>query len=193
LVDTAGIREAQGVVERLGIDVARRYLRAADVVLLCSSAEWKWGMEEEQFLAELGPEAVVVVLKTKTDLLKADDPKRTGGGEGEAGGKTVVSVSTVFGTGFDELRIVLRDLVFHGLVTGEGAFEQVLTGRRQSEGVRRAAEEVEAFIEALENGVPAEMAATHLRPAESALEDLIGIIQPDDVLARVFADFCIGK
>jgi tRNA modification GTPase len=88
---------------------------------------------------------------------------------------------------------VLKDLVFRGLVHSEGAFERILTGTRQTEGVRRATEEVDAFVGALEGGVPAEMAATHLRPAESALEELIGVIAPDEVLDRVFADFCIGK
>jgi tRNA modification GTPase len=192
LVDTAGIRDAAGAVERLGIEVARRYLRAADVVLLCASAEWGWGVEEDRFLAELDPDAVVVVLRTKSDLFGADHPERSEPEIGAAG-KTAVSVSAVTGAGIEEVKTVLRDLVFRGLASGEGAFELVLTGRRQSEGVRIAAEEVEAFIDALESGLPAEMAATHLRPAESALEELIGVIRPDDVLARVFADFCIGK
>ena len=192
LVDTAGIREGAGEVERLGIEVARRYLRGADVVLLCASEEWGWGAEEERFLAELPEGAAVVVLRTKTDLLRGPrGPLAEGGATDRV--KAAVSVSAVAGAGLDDVRNVLRDLVFQGLADADGAFERILTGRRQSEGVRRATEEVDAFVAALERGVPAEMAATHLRPAETALEELIGVIAPDEVLDLVFADFCIGK
>jgi tRNA modification GTPase len=192
LVDTAGIREGAGAVERLGIEVAWRYLRGADVVLLCASTEWGWGAGEDNFLAELPGGIPVVIVKTKSDLLgklPAEEGKGTVGDRVNA----VVSVSTVAGSGLDELTSVLKALVFQGLSGAEGSFEQVLTGQRQTEGVRRALAEVESFVGALEGGVPAEMAATHLRPAESALEELIGVIGPDDVLDRLFAEFCIGK
>jgi tRNA modification GTPase len=199
LVDTAGIREDAGNVERLGIEVARRYLRGADVVLLCASAEWGWGAEEDRFLSTLHADTPVVVLRTKADLGEPPDDaagllrRSSGDGDLQDRIKAVLSVSVVSGTGLDEVKSVLKDLVFRGLASAEGSFHLILTGRRQSEGVRRAMQEVEAFVEALERGVPAEMAATHLRPAESALEELIGVIRPDDVLERVFADFCIGK
>ena len=194
LVDTAGIREGAGVVERLGIEVAWRYLRGADVVLLCVPAEWGWGEDEERFLVELQTETPVIVVRTKSDLLVGgSDASAEGKGTGRERANAVVSVSTVTGNGLHELTSGLKDLVFRGLAGAEGSFEQVLTGQRQMEGVRQALVEVELFVEALEGNVSAEMAATHLRPAESALEELIGLIRPDDVLDRVFADFCIGK
>jgi tRNA modification GTPase len=192
LVDTAGIREGAGAVERLGIEVARRYLRSADVVLLCVSEEWGWGEDEDGFIAELPEGTAVVALRTKADLPSASRGTTVEGG-GKDRVKAEVSVSAVTGAGLDELRNALRDLAFSGVAGTDGAFDRILTGRRQAEGVRRAKEEVEAFVGALEDGVPAEMAATHLRPAESALEELIGVIAPDDVLERVFAEFCIGK
>ena len=56
-----------------------------------------------------------------------------------------------------------------------------------------AAEEVEAFRAAVQEGIPAELAATHLRSAAGALEEVIGVIPLDDVLDAVFRDFCVGK
>ena len=53
--------------------------------------------------------------------------------------------------------------------------------------------EVEAFSEALDQGLPAEVASTHLRAAETALEELLGAVSADDVLDVVFREFCIGK
>ena len=69
----------------------------------------------------------------------------------------------------------------------------VLTRGRQARALRAAKLEVEAFIEALGQGLPAEVASTHLRAAETALEELLGAVSADDVLDVVFREFCIGK
>ncbi|MCY3611348.1 MAG: tRNA uridine-5-carboxymethylaminomethyl(34) synthesis GTPase MnmE, partial [Gemmatimonadetes bacterium] len=69
----------------------------------------------------------------------------------------------------------------------------VVTNRRQAELLRVARAEVEAFAEALSAEIPPEVASAHLKSAESALEEILGVIAPDDVLDRVFSDFCIGK
>ena len=202
LVDTAGLREGGGEVEQLGIEVARRYLRHAEVVLLCVSGEWGWGPEEEAFMAELSGRTPVVLLRTKADRfmeLEDDASMEASGavaGEELAGRDRVhevLQVSVVDGRGLERLRRVLRDLVFQGLAAMGGVHEPLLTRRRQADGVRRALSEVAAFAKALRSGMPAEVAATHLRPAETALEELLGVISPDDILDRVFADFCIGK
>ncbi len=192
LVDTAGIREGAGEVERLGIEVARRYLKGADAVLLCVSGEWCWGYEEDGFLAELRTEVPVVVLATKADVFPpsgGDAPLGRGGNRVHS----TLAVSAATGRGLPEVKTVLREIVFGGLVGSEAAVGLILTGRRQAEGVRLAHQEVRAFVDALESGVPAELASTHLRPAETAMEELLGVIRPDEILDRVFADFCIGK
>ena len=186
LVDTAGIRKDAGTVEQLGIEVARRYLEHAQVVLLCVSGERGWGADEDAFLSELSGGAPVIVLWTKAD--KHDPPQHSV----KLMDRTI-SVSVVSGVGLGQLQRVLRDLVFHGLVAMGGVTEPLLTRARQVRGVSTALEEVESFANALRDGVPAEVASTHLRPAETALEELLGVISPEDILDRVFADFCIGK
>ncbi len=202
LVDTAGIRGKAGEVERLGIEVARRYLRSADVVLLCVSCEWGWGSVEAGFLEELREDASVLVVRTKADegALSGDDGS-AGPGDPDADDRRsasdprvrgVLTVSALRGEGLEGVGEHLRDLVFGGAVAGSGA-APVLTRRRQRRGVEIAHGEVTAFVDALEAGVPAEMAATHLRPAETALEELLGVISPDEVLDRLFSEFCIGK
>jgi tRNA modification GTPase len=82
--------------------------------------------------------------------------------------------------------------VYAGLV-GLESDVPVLTRRRHARALRAARDEVDAFGAALADGVPAEIAATHLRAAESALEELLGVISVEDVLDAVFAEFCIGK
>jgi len=96
------------------------------------------------------------------------------------------------GAGLDEIREVLPELVYSSIVTAEQDVP-VLTRGRQARGLMAAKVEVEAFREALGQGLPAEVASTHLRAAESALEELLGAVSADDVLDVVFREFCIGK
>jgi tRNA modification GTPase len=200
LVDTAGLRAEPEELERLGIEVARSYLRRASAVLLCVSAEWGWGEEEEGFLSELDPATPVLILLTKADLLGSPHGPVARSSTELAPGRShdghplpKLSVSVVDGRGLGEIRRGMRDLVFSGLA-GEGGWTRpLLTRKRQIKGVHMALTELGAFVTALRQGVPADVAGTHLRPAETALEELLGIISPDDVLDRIFAEFCIGK
>ena len=74
-----------------------------------------------------------------------------------------------------------------------GDVEPVVTRARHRDALERALAELDGFQEARGAGVEAAAAATHLRAAVLALDDLIGVVTPDDVLDRVFASFCVGK
>jgi tRNA modification GTPase len=182
LVDTAGLRDASGEVERIGIEVARRYLAGADVVLFCAEAGRQLSEDETDFLAGLEAPAVFVV-RTKADLAEpaphATDPAQ-------------VAVSTVSGEGLGALRDRLVDSVFSGARALDSE-APLITRERHARDLRRARAEVDAFLEARSSKVASEVAATHLRAAAQALEEMLGIIAPDDLLARVFAEFCVGK
>jgi tRNA modification GTPase len=186
LVDTAGLRDSEEQVERIGIEVARRYLDKADLVLLCVDPTQRDGDVERRFLSELGGRPVVIV-ETKSDLrvgAHATAPRDAD--------RDSTRVSVITGEGMRTLKELLPSLVYGGLV--QGRFDvPVLTRARQSVAVRTALDEVTAFTTAIEHGVPAELAATHLRPAETALEELLGVISVDDVLDHLFREFCIGK
>jgi tRNA modification GTPase len=185
LVDTAGLREPAGNIEQKGIEIARGYLGRADVVLYCVSADEGPTGEDRAFLkAHEG--APVVLVNTKADIVttqKQWDPDGTA---------VRVQVSVESGAGLDEIREVLPELVYSSIVTAEQDVP-VLTRGRQARGLMAAKVEVEAFREALGQGLPAEVASTHLRAAESALEELLGAVSADDVLDVVFREFCIGK
>jgi tRNA modification GTPase len=186
LVDTAGIRESEGQVEQLGIEVARRYLIKADLILFCADAGTPLSAEEEDFLQSLDARPVIHV------RTKADRVPEQGAGAGEDAAPWMATVSVETGEGLEQLRALLPEIVFGGLVNIDSDVP-VLTRARQTRGVRRARQEVEAFVNALEQDVPPELAATHLLSAKTALEELLGVILPEEVLDRVFREFCIGK
>lgn len=194
LVDTAGLRDTDDRVERLGVEVAQRYLGRARLVLFCVEASTGLGREERVFLQGLDGVPVVIV-ETKGDLHPegTEEPAAEGAGPGPGAriaGRVRVSVTT--GEGLEALREVLPRLAFAGLVEG-GADVPVVTRRRHARALAAARDEALAFVHALEAGTPAELAATHLRAAETALEELVGIVAVDDILDVVFRDFCVGK
>ncbi len=185
LVDTAGMRETPDAVERLGVEVAFERLTEAHVVLLC--VDDGAPPREPSFLARVKSTPVVVV-RSKADLRK-QAPQSSAPPEWCA---DVVDTSVVTGEGLDVLRSLLPSLVFRGMVQA-GTEQPVLTRRRQTRALQAALDAVRAFHAALLSDVPPEVASSHLKEAETALEDLVGVIAVEDVLDAVFAEFCIGK
>jgi tRNA modification GTPase len=179
LIDTAGLRESEERIERLGIEVSKRYLAAADLVLFCESGDAGRGTGDgESFIASCN--APVVRVQTKADLLPVPRPA------------SPVPVSVVTGEGLPELRRRLAEVAF-GKLLALGDVEPVVTRARHRAALERALAELEAFWSARTSGVDAAATATHLRAAVLALDELIGAVTPDDVLDRVFAAFCVGK
>ena len=174
LVDTAGLRESDERIERMGIEISKRYLETADLILFCRDSD-------DDELPDMGKTPVVEVV-TKSDL--PDRPS----GRPAAG----PSVSVVTGNGLAELRRRLAEVAF-GRLVALGDVEPVVTRARHRAALERAVLELDSFWGARESGVDAAAAATHLRAAVLALDDLIGTVTPEDVLDRVFAAFCVGK
>jgi tRNA modification GTPase len=174
LVDTAGLRESNERIELMGIEISKRYLEAADLILFCRD-------RDEDELPDVGQRPVVEVV-TKSDL--ADRPT--------ARPPDRLRASAVSGEGLDALRARLAEVAF-GRLLALGDVEPVVTRARHRAALEQAVLELDSFWGARETGVDAAAAATHLRAAVTALDDLIGAVTPDDVLDRVFAAFCVGK
>jgi len=136
--------------------------------------------ESQEFLASCRAPVVEVMTKIDlTDRLTARPVDRPG-------------VSVVTGEGLADLKRRLAEVAF-GRLLALGDVEPVVTRARHRGALERALTDVDAFHAARGSGVDAAAAATHLRAAVGALDDLIGVVTPDDVLDRVFASFCVGK
>jgi tRNA modification GTPase len=180
LVDTAGLRNTQDRVEAVGVEVARRYLSRADVLLFCREVMEPLEPEEVAAMAGACPGRTVVV-RTKADL--SPDPIEAGEG---------VRVSVVSGEGLAELRERIVDATFAQIRSIEDE-ATIVTSERQRRALQSAQEEISLFLDAVSGELPVAVAAVHLRAAAGALEDLIGIVSEDDVLGAVFLRFCVGK
>ncbi|HUE97292.1 MAG TPA: tRNA uridine-5-carboxymethylaminomethyl(34) synthesis GTPase MnmE, partial [Longimicrobiaceae bacterium] len=157
LVDTAGLRETHDRLEALGVEVARRYLAGAELVLYCAEADRDLHPPDRSFIDEVGPEKVLLV-RTKADQAQP------AGARGEG-----IAVSALSGDGLDRLREELVARVF-GAIRGEPEEAPIVTRERHARALRRAAEDLGRFVHDSGDGVPPEIAATHLRAAAAALE-----------------------
>ncbi len=179
LIDTAGLRDSDDVVERLGVEVSQRYLGAADVVIFCAEAGQPLSPQEQRFLETVT--APTVVVRTKADVAPP--------GAAEPGH---VEVSATRGDGLATLRAKLAALAFTRL-SGEGDAEVVVSRERHRVALNRALTEIREFRRARGLGLETVVAGTHLRMAVTALEEVVGVVSTEDVLDRVFRTFCVGK
>lgn len=177
LVDTAGLRETTDTLEQLGIEVSTRYLAQAQVVLAC-------GPTPDEVVATIAgvtplTGGAVLPVLTKADRLP-----------GLVGGFTAVSAET--GDGLSAL-LAQIDAALVSAAPAR-ADEVIVTRERHRVGLQAALDEIVAFEAAWRDGaLPATVVAVHLHDARVALEELIGAVDVEDVLGRVFASFCIGK
>ncbi len=174
LVDTAGLWDARDKIDRLGVEVSRRYLSAADLVLLCVEAGREIGSDEAA-IAEARP---TLLVRTKLDLT----PERSDG----------LAVSVVTGAGLGDLRRAAAERVF-GERINLADLEPSLTRERHRAALLRAQEELAQALPQVGRGGDAVLAAHHVREATAALDELLGAVDIEEVLDRVFASFCVGK
>jgi tRNA modification GTPase len=171
LVDTAGLGESADRIDALGQAMSRRYLEAADLVVACTEVGRTRDNLREQ-------DARSIQVLTKCDLGSAS-------GEG-------IPVSAVTGEGLEVLRAAVARRIFGDQLT-LGDLEPVLTRDRHREALTRAqAALVAARPHLAPRGEPV-LAAHHVREATFALDELVGRVDVEDVLDRLFASFCVGK
>jgi len=187
LIDTAGLRQTDELVERLGIEVSERYLKAAQIVIVCDddAAELP---KTHQSVRALSSAPTVAVL-TKADRAPRSEPNSIPTTDGA--GSVRVSAYTREGL------VELGEQLERELETHYGAIpvtHPALTRARQRIAIEQASNELAAFQQHWgRDDLPAPIAAVHIRSAIAALDELIGAVSTEDVLDRLFATFCIGK
>jgi tRNA modification GTPase len=182
LVDTAGLRDTVDPIELLGIEVSERYLASAAVVLAC--AENSEGLDQTIGSVSLKSSAPVIAVRTKADLPLHNDASNQ---------DEVVKVSAHTGEGLPDLLDAINDVIASKY--GEAAPDiPMLTKARHRQALATALAEIRQFQQAWrEEKLPAPVASVHLRAAVYVLEELIGAVDVEDVLDRVFSSFCVGK
>ncbi|MBI3770862.1 MAG: tRNA uridine-5-carboxymethylaminomethyl(34) synthesis GTPase MnmE [Deltaproteobacteria bacterium] len=187
LADTAGIRETEDVVERVGVERAHAALVDAGCVLAIFDCSRPLEGADESVAAAVRGRPVIAVLN------KRDLPAAIASGDVSAlfGAVPIVELSALTGEGLDELEAAIAQV----LLAGSDAREEEIGifCERHRDAARRAALDLTRAEQALSSHAPLELVASDLAAAAEALGSITGVVTSEDVLDRVFAEFCIGK
>ena len=182
LVDTAGLRESDDEIERSGVEVSRRYLAGAHLVLVCAESAHQLATTSD--VVRQVTDAPQVFVLTKSDLQHSGN---------EPASNTMAVVSAHMRHGLVELIAMIENT----LDSTYGSLDPdlpLLTRARHQSALLNAAQELNSFRTLwMENQVPISVGAVHLRAAVHELETLVGAVDVEDVLAGVFSTFCVGK
>lgn len=187
IIDTAGLRETEDQVERIGIERAWAEIEQADRVLFMVDGTTTAAVDPREiwpdFVDRLPAHIGLTVVRNKADLT----------GEGlvpsDEQGHPVYRISAKTGLGLDALREHLKAIMGFQSNT-EGGF---MARRRHLDALERAAERLLVAREQLEVFVAGELVAEELRLAQESLSEITGEFSSDDLLGRIFSSFCIGK
>ena len=190
LVDTAGLRKSFDEVERLGVARAKQQISQADLLLVIVDAATTQVSDIPQQLARLFAdvehEAQLLLIMNKSDLLDTQVHKPET--ERTVDGHMLHWVSAKTGTGLDELKKAITGAV--GFRHNEATF----TARaRHVSALNQAIDELHKARSELAEQQSTEIVAEELRSAHGALGEIVGTVTPDDLLGRIFSEFCIGK
>lgn len=199
LIDTAGIRETEDKIERIGIEKSRESLSSADVVIFVLDGSAEISEEDREIMNHLGGKKVIFVIN-KSDLDTKITPENIeeimNGKEvspvgGEEGKFSYLSLSALTGEGVGELSEEIRRMVYNGEASAEN--EILITNVRHKDLLERSLRSLSDATEMLSAGEALDFAETDIRTAWSLLGEIIGETVNQDILAEVFSRFCLGK
>lgn len=179
LVDTAGIRSTEEIVEQEGIRRSHQALQEADLILLVLDAT-RGVQETDQELLKIAPSHKTLVIWNKVDLPSLHQKPESS-----------LEVSAKQGLGLDELREAIDQKIWRfGPPSKE---EIVITNSRHHQALNQAIDSIKLVIQGLQTRVSAEFVAADMRRALLELGTIIGIDISEDILSAIFSKFCVGK
>ncbi len=187
LIDTAGIRQTDDIVEQQGVERSKAVIDRAELLLLMFDASQPLNNADLELL-QIAQSAKAILILNKVDLpvvtpstaLLVHCPK-----------KRIVETAIPEDKGLDALKSTICEELLGGeLSVGESP---IVTNARHQEALRRASEGLNYAIESLENGIPPDLVAVDLRISLEGLGDIVGKTTTEDILDRIFSQFCVGK
>lgn len=186
VVDTAGIRDTEDVIECIGVEKAKTYAKEADLILYVADSSLPFDQNDKEILTFIQDKKSIVLLN-KTDLQmildKEELEKKTG--------KNVISFSAKQGIGLNELQKEIEQLFFQGEVSPDS--QVMITNVRQKEALFQTLESIKLVKQSIENGMSEDFYTVDLMNGYEQLGFLIGESLEEDLVNEIFSKFCMGK
>ncbi|HCZ8363097.1 TPA: tRNA uridine-5-carboxymethylaminomethyl(34) synthesis GTPase MnmE [Staphylococcus aureus] len=187
LVDTAGIRETEDIVEKIGVERSRKALSQADLILFVLNNNEAL-TQEDYTLYEVVKNEDVIVIVNKMDLEQNIDINEV---KDMIGDTPLIQTSMLKQEGIDELEIQIRDLFFSGEVQNQDM--TYVSNSRHISLLKQARQTIQDAIDAAESGVLTDMVQIDLTRTWEILGEIIGETASDELIDQLFSQFCLGK
>lgn len=187
LVDTAGIRETEDIVERIGVERSRKVLKEADLILLLLNYNEALTEEDRKlFKAIEGMDAIIIVNKTDLEQnISLNDVKKL------ADGRPIITTSLLKEEGVNDLEQAIASLFFEqGIETQDITY---VSNIRHITLLNQAKEAINDAINSMSLGVPVDMAQIDVRRTWEILGEIVGDTVSESLIDQLFSQFCLGK
>ena len=183
ITDTAGIRETEDEVEKIGVEKSREKIDEADLVVLMLDSSHPLEDEDREIIKKV-KDKKYVVLMNKNDLEKKisdEDIKEL---------KNIIYISAKTGFGIDELKKKVKDLFFNGEVDSES---MIISNNRHKQALYRALENCEEALDRVKSNEYLDLISIYVTSALKALGEITGSELEEDLINKIFSEFCVGK
>jgi tRNA modification GTPase len=187
IIDTAGIRQTEDKVEAIGVSRSKESIEKADLILFIIDVTDELQDEDKEIFESIQDKKVVVVLN------KIDAPAKISEEDVEnwLPGVKVVTISAKELTGIDRLEDVIHRLVFQGELRHSS--EIAITNARHKEALEKAVMSLKQALHTIDEGFPLDLLSIDLRDAWHAIGEITGQTVDEDIIDRIFSQFCLGK
>lgn len=186
IIDTAGIRETEDVVEKIGVGKAKKMAEEADLILYVVDSSLPLD-ENDREIMELLSGRKSIVIYNKTDLKSAVDTEELK----EKTGSSIIPVSVVEETGITELENKIKEMFFQGEISFDN--EVYITNARHKKALEEALESLKMVKNSIESGMSEDFFSIDLMSAYESLGKILGESVGEDLVNEIFSKFCVGK
>ena len=183
IIDTAGIRRASDVVEKIGIERSRKKIEEADLVILMLDASRKLDDEDKEII-EYVKDKNYIVLLNKIDLKQEINDSEI------VNLKNIINISALKGFGIEELKEKIKEMFFNGDVQNESL---IISNSRHKQALFRALENCKIALERVKLNEYLDLISIYVTAALKALGEITGAELEEDLVNKIFSEFCVGK
>ena len=186
LVDTAGIRETEDIVENIGVEKSKEFIEKADLVLLVLDNSRELEKEDKEVIEKIKENnKKVIVLLNKIDLPKKLDIS-------EYNFENIVEISAKDNIGIENMEDTIYSFIVDKNVENSGE-KLIITNIRHKTALEKTKDSIKSIFETIDMGLPMDLISVDLKEALDSLSEITGEITSEDILDHVFGNFCVGK
>ncbi|NMA85741.1 MAG: GTP-binding protein, partial [Tissierellia bacterium] len=187
IIDTAGIRETESIVEQIGVDRARDMVNQADLVIAIFDASESL-TDEDFHIIEIIKDKETIVLLNKLDLPNEYDEEYL---QELIPNKEIITTSIATGIGVDKLENSIKEMFYAGEINMES--DTIVTNMRHKNQLIKARENIIDAIDGIKMDVPLDCIEVDIKNCWDNLGEITGDNIGEDILDKIFSEFCIGK